>query len=74
MKNPTISKYLREIGKRGGSVRSDAKANAARRNGAMSKGRPKKSDLEKRMDAYIKKHGLEVECAQSNPTAPKSTE
>ena len=45
--NKTVKKYLAEIGRKGGSVTSEAKAEAARRNGAKG-GRPRKSKTKKR--------------------------
>ncbi len=39
----TVSDYMREIGKRGGSVKSERKAAASRAN-AKKGGRPKKAD------------------------------
>jgi len=45
--NKTVKKYLAEIGRKGGSVTSEAKAEAARRNGAKG-GRPRKSKTEKK--------------------------
>jgi len=39
--NPTIAKYLAEIGRRGGEVNSPAKVTAARENGKRGR-RPRK--------------------------------
>jgi len=39
--NDAVKKYLAKIGKKGGSVTSDAKAQAARKNGKQG-GRPRK--------------------------------
>ena len=38
--NTTVSKYLSQLGKKGGTAKSDAKAEAARLNGKKG-GRPK---------------------------------